>query len=143
MTNQKTTYQAQAEIDRIIGVFFAVFDNRNGKTPDFEDFWDLFEAHASIIKRDTTGVVEPMCLEEFVEPREKLLTNGTLTNFYEWETSQQTVINGGIATRLCQFSKQGLLNGEVYSGQGDKHIQLVLTAYGWKIVSVIWQDYRP
>jgi hypothetical protein len=138
-THTANTPSSQQIIDNIIATFFGVFDNRNGKIPDFDDFYDLFNERATILKREGNGV-RPMCLEEFTEPREAMLTDGTLQDFYEWETEHQTVINGGIASRICRYSKSGLLNGEPYAGEGSKHIQLILTSYGWKIVSVIWED---
>jgi hypothetical protein len=130
---------AAAEIDKVMSKFFAVFDNRDGNIPDFGEFGQLFEDTAMIYKSDGQ-YTEPMCVEEFMAPRAAILTDGTLQDFYEWEISHKTVINGGIATRLCRYGKSGLLNGAPYAGEGDKHIQLVYTTYGWQIVSVIWQD---
>ena len=81
-----------------------------------------------------------MSLNEFITPREKLLTDDSLTEFHEWETENQTFVNCGIATRICHFKKKGILNGQPYDGQGEKHIQLVFSNQSWKIASVIWQD---
>lgn len=132
--------QAITAIDKVIGTFFAAFDNRDGKTPNFDDFYDLFIIDCAMIFKREGDTLNPMGLDEFVSPREVMLTDGTLLNFYEWETEQQTLVHGGIATRICRYEKSGLLNGQPYSGQGDKHIQLVLTPQGWKIATVMWQD---
>lgn len=129
----------KTEINKVINSFFSVFDNRLGKTPDFNIIYDLFIRKGVIVKKDKSGL-EIMSLDEFVKPREILLTSGSLTDFNEWETESTTVIENGIAIRKCKYEKKGLLNGEHYSGRGDKHIQLAKTENEWKIVSVLWQD---
>ena len=131
--------KAIADIDKVIQAFFAVFDNRQGNIPDFGEFGCLFFDCSMVYKREGNSV-RPMGLDEFIGPRDAMLTDGTLQDFYQWEIESQTLVNGGIATRVCRYGKSGLLNGKPYSGQGNKHIQLALTHDGWKITSVVWQD---
>ena len=40
------------------------------------------------------------------------------------------------------IGKAGLMDGAPYGGGGTKHISLVLTEAGWRIVSVAWEDER-
>lgn len=126
-------------IDAVINAFFGEFDNRSGRQPEFEHFAALFTPTAMIYKHDGE-TVEAMTVCAFIEPRAAMLTNGTLTDFYEWEAENQTIIDGSIASRICRFGKAGFFNGETYQGGGRKHIQLLKTDKGWQITSVIWQD---
>lgn len=130
---------SKKNIDKIISSFFSVFDNRAGKTPDFSKLREMLLNDALITKRNGNDF-DFMSVDEFILPRQKLFTNGSLTEFHEWEIEQQTFIDMGIATRICRYGKKGLLNGENYEGSGRKHIQLLNTKQGWKIISVIWED---
>ena len=129
----------QEKIDTLITAFFAIFDNHASKIPDFATLEEMFISGASIIKRDGDQL-EKMSVPEFILPRKELLTNGSLVEFHEWEIAQETFMTMGIATRICSYGKKGLLNGEPYAGQGEKHIQLILTVQGWKIASILWED---
>jgi len=131
--------QPAAEIASLVNAFFAVFDNRDGRVPDLSELDEMFVPGAQITKRDGSDV-QHMSLSEFSKPRKALLCNGELQGFHEWQTDQQTYIGAGIATHCCDYQKEGLQNGGYYTGQGEKHIQLVLTAAGWKITSVLWED---
>ena len=139
MSERSYEEESQQEIDDVIAAFFGEFDNREGRKPDFAEFGMLFSDTSMIYKHNSTGY-EPMSVDEFIDPRAKMLTDGTLQNFHEWEVEQQTIIADGIATRISRYAKAGLLNGEDYQGHGVKHIQLLKAGDGWKIISVIWGD---
>ncbi|WP_448563295.1 hypothetical protein [Thalassotalea ganghwensis] len=121
-------------------MFFSIFDNRDGKTPNFDELKGMFIDGANIVKRHEQHL-EVMSVDAFILPRKRLLTDGSLIEFYEWEIEHQTITSMGLATRISTYGKSGLLNGQPYTGQGEKHIQLILTSQGWKIASIIWQDY--
>lgn len=74
------------------------------------------------------------------EPREKMLTDGTLTEFSEWEVSERTEISGSIAHRLSEYAKSGVRNGEHFEGSGYKTTQFIRTPAGWRISSLAWYD---
>jgi hypothetical protein len=128
----------QLLIDEVISCFFSAFDNRT-RALELDQLKGLFIRGAIIVKRSDLSM-QSMCVEKFVEPRKELLSNGTLIDFHEWELEQKTFISLGIASRLSRYSKEGLLNGQSYTGRGEKHFQLVLTEQGWKIASILWQD---
>lgn len=131
--------KASQQIDNTIEHFFSIFDNRDGKIPDFSQLRALFSSCAVINKCDG-GQLESMSLDDFILPREALLTNGTLTNFCEWKTKSQILVNREIATVLCHYEKQGEYHGEPFSGSGVKHIQLVQLNNQWKITAIVWLD---
>ena len=84
--------------------------------------------------------VESWGIDDFFTPRETLLTDGSLRDFHEWETSGKTTSMGNIATRESHYRKTGVLNGSPYEGEGRKFIQLCRTGERWAIVSVLWED---
>jgi hypothetical protein len=81
-----------------------------------------------------------MALQEFISPREAMLTGGSLVEFHEWETEAKTFVSGVTATRICRYEKEGRLNGEPYAGRGAKSIQMTRTPEGWRILSILWED---
>jgi len=128
------------EIDRIINQFFSVFDNRNERTPDLDDIRKFFVEGAIITKKDKDAL-ELMSIDDFIEPRRNLLIDGTLVDFFEYELDSVTRVDNNIASRMSEYAKEGIMNGEEYKGGGKKHFQLVLKNDSWKIVSIIWEDY--
>ena len=83
-----------------------------------------------------------MGVEEFIAPREALLTGGSLTDFREWPAAGRVEVFGDIAHWFGSYEKDGLLHGEPCPGAGMKSIQLVRTADGWRISAVAWDDER-
>ncbi len=126
-------------INTLIDNFFKVFDNRTKKQPNLAVLDEVFITGGMIYKREGCDV-EAMDLSTFRTPREALFASGSLRDFYEWETSEQTTLNNGLATRVSTYQKKGLLHGEVYQGQGTKHFQIIKTQDGWKITSMVWED---
>jgi hypothetical protein len=131
---------AKAEIDRLTDSFFALFCNRNGP-PDLERIFDLFVPNG-VIAKCTGTEPEISTLQEFIAPRQELLTNGGLTDFSESETSERTEIFGNIAQRISTYQKSGDLDRVPFSTRGVKTFQFVRTRAGWRILSVTWDDER-
>ncbi|MEU1817020.1 hypothetical protein ABZ543_17755 [Streptomyces roseifaciens] len=70
-------------------------------------------------------------LDAFVEPRHKMLTDGTLTEFSEWGgVAERTEIFGSIAHRFSEYRKSGFLDGAWFEGGGRKTTQIVRTPAG-------------
>ena len=115
---------AQREIDALVANFFLAFDNRNGATPRLADLINCFTDKATIVRRSDSGA-ELYTVREFATPRIKLLTDGALLQFHEWEISSKTQIFDGIAIRTSRYTKSGLLDGNDYTGSGTKCFQLV------------------
>ncbi len=129
----------QGAIDLLIAQFFQVFDNRSGQTPDFSIMAQLL-LPAVVIHKIDLAEIEGMNLASFLAPRVQLFESGQLTGFHEWETENQTIINGHLASRISYYAKSGQLNGQLYQGSGVKHFQLVKKPAGWQIAAMIWQD---
>ncbi|MFJ3172123.1 DUF4440 domain-containing protein [Streptomyces sp. SID7760] len=129
---------SKAEIDALTAEFFGAFDNRGGKPADVARIRRLLLPGAVIVKTGPELTVHTV--EEFIEPRRKLLNDGRLVQFSEWETSERTDIAGDIACRFGEYRKSGILDGEPFEGGGTKTIQFVRTPDGWRIAAFSWYD---
>lgn len=129
------------DIDDLVRRFFLAFDNRDGVHPDLESLRDLFVTGAMIAKAVAT-TPEFYGVEEFIEPRRALLTDGTLVDFEERELAERTEIFGNIAQRICLYEKSGKLAGQSFRTRGVKTLQFVRMPEGWKIAAVAWDDER-
>lgn len=130
---------SSAAIDAIVAAFYALFDNRQGLSPLIDAPQQLFLREATILRRDGDAI-EVMSLDAFLAPRRRWLSDGTLVDFREWEVEARTTVAGGIATRTSRYRKRGLRDGVAFDGEGAKALQLVRTAQGWRIASVLWED---
>ncbi len=130
---------ARREIDALIAEFFAAFDNRGDARPQIATVTQCFAGRAVVVRHDREAA-EFYTVLEFAAPRIKLLTEGALVQFHEWEESSSTEVFGGIAARVSRYSKAGILDGKAYSGSGTKCFHLVETGMGWRISSLAWVD---
>jgi hypothetical protein len=128
-------------IDELTERFFRAFGNKDGRTPDLDSLHELFVASA-LITKNVGRVPEFYNVDEFIEPRRALLTDGRLTDFEEHELAERTDIFGGIAQRFCLYEKSGVQLGQPFRTRGVKSLQFVRTAEGWKIAAAAWDDER-
>ncbi|WP_031160338.1 hypothetical protein [Streptosporangium roseum] len=129
----------KAELDQLMHTFLGAFTNTGGSRPNVGVVREVFIPQGMIIKN--VGA-DPVIydLDAFVAPREKILTDGTLTEFSEWEVAERTEIFGSIAHRFSDYRKSGFLDGEWFEGSGRKTTQFVRTPAGWRMSSMAWDD---
>ncbi|MEU5863390.1 MULTISPECIES: GNAT family N-acetyltransferase [unclassified Nonomuraea] len=129
----------KAELDGLMAAFMGAFTNTGGRRPDVGVVRDLFVPQAMIV--NNTGP-EPVVhdLDGFVEPRQRILTDGTLTEFREWEVAERTEIFGSVAHRFSDYRKSGVRDGVPFEGGGRKTTQFVRTPAGWRMSSMAWDD---
>jgi hypothetical protein len=129
----------KAELDQLMAGFLGAFTNTGGSVPNVQAVRDVFIPQGMIISN--VGP-EPVVydLESFIAPREKLLTDGTLTEFSEWEVAETTEIFGSIAHRFSAYRKTGYRDGVRFEGAGHKTTQFVRTPAGWRMSSMAWDD---
>jgi hypothetical protein len=130
----------EREIADLTAAFFRLFSNRDA-VPRLERIFDLFVPRG-VIARCVGDEPEVSTLEEFIAPRQLLLTNGTLTDFAERELSGTTETWGNIGRRVCTYEKSGVREGLPFASRGVKIFQFVRTTRGWRILSVAWDDER-
>lgn len=129
---------SRTEIDALTAEFFGAFDNRGGRVADVGRIRRLLLPGGVIVKTGPDFTVQSV--EEFIEPRQRLLSDGRLVEFSEWETSERTDIAGDIAARFGEYRKSGILDGAPFEGGGTKTIQFVRTSAGWRISAFAWYD---
>jgi hypothetical protein len=129
-------------VDALVRRFFAAFDNRAGSIVDLPALRDLF-VPAAVIVRKSAAITEMWSVSQFLEPRQALLTDGSLADFHEWEVDASTFVSGDIACRTLRYRKEGQLNGVPFEGEGTKSMHFVRIDDQWRITSIIWQDSEP
>jgi len=131
--------EAKAELDRLMSTFLGAFDTTGGRRPDVDAIRRVFIPQGMIIK-NIGGEPVVYGIEAFIEPREKLLTGGSVTEFAEWEVAERTEIFGTIAHRFSEYRKSGLRDGTRFEGSGCKTTQFLRTPEGWRMSSMAWDD---
>jgi RimJ/RimL family protein N-acetyltransferase len=131
----------KAELDQLTCAFLGAFTNTGESRPNLDVIREVFLPQGTIISN--VGA-EPVIydLDAFIAPREKILTDGTLTEFSEWEVAERTEIFGSVAHRFSHYRKSGVLDGERFEGSGHKTTQFVRTPAGWRMSSMAWDDVR-
>ncbi|GAA0317087.1 hypothetical protein GCM10010302_65180 [Streptomyces polychromogenes] len=130
----------KTELDELMRVFLGAFTNTAGAAPDVDAVRRVFIPEGMIIK-NVGGEPVVHDLDAFIAPRRTILTDGTLTEFSEWEVSERTEIFGSIAHRFSEYRKSGRLEGRWFEGGGHKTTQFVRTPAGWRMSSMAWDDF--
>lgn len=133
--------QDQAEIDELTHQFFDLFTNTNDRVPPIQHIKQLF-LPTGILINNTSGTPAVYNLDQFIAPRVKILTDGTLREFTEKETAHHTEIHNNIAQRSCQYEKSGILNGEPFTGAGRKLMHFIKHDNSWMLTAVVWSDTK-
>ncbi|MEO8670835.1 MAG: hypothetical protein ABI411_05935 [Tahibacter sp.] len=128
-------------IDALTERFFALFTQSPEKSVDLLPIHDLFVAQGMLIKA-VSGSTEIYTLQQFIEPRLRLLNSGELTGFCEQEISARTDIYGNVAQRFSVYRKTGILRGASFASSGTKTLQFVRFDSVWKLTCVAWDDDR-
>jgi RimJ/RimL family protein N-acetyltransferase len=131
----------KAELDQLMRAFLGAFTNTGDSGPNVDVIREVFIPQGTIIMN--VGA-EPVIydLDAFIAPRKKILTDGTLTEFSEWEVAERTEIFGSVAHRFSHYRKSGVRDGEWFEGSGHKTTQFVRTPDGWRMSSMAWDDFR-
>lgn len=126
-------------INNTINQFFSIFNNKNGAKPPGGLIHSLLLPTA-VITHLSGKAINTYNIDEFIKPRIKILSDGSLTDFSEWQTETNTISFGHIAQHQCTFEKRGILNNEPYQGSGTKLFQLVKVGMHWKVTALMWQE---
>lgn len=129
----------KAEIDSLMAAFLGAFTNTEGAAADVERVRGLFIPEGMIV---SMAAGDPVIydLDAFIDPRKKMLADGTLTEFSEWEIAEATEIFGRVAHRFSSYGKSGRRDGVPFEGEGRKTTQFIRTSAGWRMTSMAWDD---
>lgn len=129
------------QIATVIERFFAAFDSARDTDQAMAELRDLFVPGA-VVLRGCGLEPEAMTVDEFIEPRSRMLADGTLTDFSEHATTGRIDVFGDVAAWFGAYEKSGFHDGRPYDGAGMKSAQLVRTRAGWRLSAVAWDDER-
>lgn len=135
-----TVSKDKLEIDRITHNFFKIFNNTKNNKPNWESIYKLCIPEILIIKLEGQKQ-EVYTLENFIEPRKKILENGTLIDFEEFELENDTTIINNLAQRHSTYLKRGIVRKKDFKQKGNKLFQFIKSKNEWKINSIIWEDF--
>ncbi|RAP22548.1 hypothetical protein C2W64_03536 [Brevibacillus laterosporus] len=141
LSNNQQELEIKTIINELTVAFYRSFTNKGNIKPNVNGIYQLFIPEGLIIK-NCDSAPEIYNLQQFIEPREKLLKEGLLVDFEEKELFDKTEIFGNIAHRFSLYKKSGILSGREFEAQGMKTIQFIKTTDGWKISSLAWDDER-
>jgi hypothetical protein len=140
--SQPNRTSVKVELDRLTGEFFRAVSFEAGAVPPYENIYALFIEPGLLIK-NTASVPEISSVRQFIEPRQALVGSGELTRFREVELSETTEIFGNVAHRFSAYAKSGVMKGTAFEARGMISTQFILTAEGWKMSAMAWDDERP
>lgn len=135
----KNHFGEKRKIDNVINQFFSLFNNKNQSIPDLDAICNLCIPGAIIIRKAGPDQVIDT-LESFISPRKIILSDGTITDFEEFEIKEETVVIKNIAHRYSRYQKNGIMHGNPFTVLGNKFFHLIKTGENWEIVSLIWED---
>ncbi len=140
--SQSTRNAINKELERLASEFFRAVSFETGETPSYQIIHTLFIEQGLLIKN--VGLTpEISSVREFIEPRQALISSGTLTRFHESELSASTDIFGNVAHRFSSYLKSGTSNAVSFEARGMVTTQFINTPSGWKMTSMAWDDERP
>jgi len=125
-------------ITQQVHLFFDSFTTIH-QAPCLERLHTICMPETVLIKKDS-NCETVYTLTTFIEPRQQLLTDGTLTAFKEHEISEQTTIVGNLASRISRYEKSGYLHGVYFKDYGTKFFQFINTSKGWQLYALCWED---
>jgi hypothetical protein len=136
---QTSTERDKADIDAVAAAWYAAFTNKGRSAAQLETLRDL-TAPRCVITKAALGSAESYSLEEFVAPRARWLSEGTLADFEENEVSETTTICEATAHRDSRYWKSGRQNGRTLSGYGRSFFQFVKVNGAWKVCALLYTD---
>lgn len=140
--SQSLRSAVKADLDRLTSEFFRSVSFETGGVPPYENIPALFIERGLLIK-NTGSAPEISSVREFIEPRQALVSSGTLTRFHEAELSETTLIFGNVAHRFSAYTKSGTSSGVMFEAQGMITTQFINTSDGWRMSAMAWDDERP
>ena len=132
----------ESPFEDLVKRFFRAVSFESGNAPHYADIHGLFIEQGLLIK-NVGSEPEISTLQQFIEPRQTLVSTGVLTRFHEAELSGSTAIFGKVAHRFSAYTKSGVSGGAAFDARGMVATQFIRTPRGWRISAMAWDDERP
>jgi len=125
-----------ADIKKAVDEAYAVISFKKGQQVNFDGIKKPFMPQAQLYNFRTDSL-EVMNIDQFADRYKEMLTGGAITSFYEEEIKGTTDQFGRIAQRISTY-KTYINTMDSVAERGVNSFQLVKTAAGWKVTSIIW-----
>ena len=132
----------RAALDQAIRRLYQVISFGEGGTPDWAGMRSLFAVGARIT-RITPEAVDALDLPGFQAMFTELIECGAVLSFFEYETGRRVELFGAVAHVLSSYETKRSPEALIPFGQGINSIQLLWTADGRSVVSLLWDEGLP
>lgn len=134
------TLDDEAQIGQLVDRMLACFDNRDGAIPLLPSLPRWLLPYASIACDRPEGL-ELMDPRTFIKQRAEWLSDGRLNDFSEARDGPLKIEQlGRIAQVQFRYRKSGRRDRQAFEAAGEKRLQALKTADGWRIASLAWRD---
>ena len=132
--------QAEKEIEALLVPFYEAVSGPKGV--GFREELDDATHHpaARLARTEYTDGVPALKIFTVAEHRADAEDVLKAIDFFEVETGHEIFVYGNIAHVVSRYDAYGDPDGKILLKRGVNLIQLALTADGWKVYSVIWDD---
>ncbi|MBK6914957.1 MAG: GNAT family N-acetyltransferase [Ignavibacteriales bacterium] len=110
-------------INQVTHNFFNLFTNASQQKPILEKIQNICLPETIIIKK-SKDKEDILNINAFIEPRKKILSDGTLTEFEEYEIFEETRVVANIAQRFSKYQKKGYLNGNYFEEKAINYFSI-------------------
>jgi len=126
----------EAAIKKAVDDAYKFISFEKGGQVHFEDVKKYFmrQAQLSNFRNDTLKV---MSITEFMDAYKEMLRSNTIQSFYEEEIAGTTEQFGRIAHRISTYATY-INTRDSVAERGVNSFQLIKTAEGWKVSSILW-----
>jgi len=123
-------------IKKAVADAYACISFKQGEQLNFEHIKDCFIPRAQLINFRSDSM-DILSIGQFVEMYKGLITSNAVSSFYEEEIKGTTEQFGRIAQRISSY-KTYINTMDSVAERGVNSFQLVKTAQGWKVSTIIW-----
>ncbi|MGC4104331.1 hypothetical protein [Ferruginibacter sp.] len=126
----------EAAIKKAVADAYTCISFKQGEQPKFDAVKNYFVPQAQFFnfRNDT---LEYFTIDQFAAAYKEFITSNKIGSFYEEEISGTTEQFGRIAQRISTY-KTYVNTMDSVAERGVNSFQLVKTAQGWKVTSIIW-----
>ena len=125
-----------AAIKKAVDEAYAVISFKPGQSVNFDGIKKPFMPNAQLYNFRGDSL-EILGINQFVDLYKAMVTTGGISSFYEEEIKGTTDQFGRIAQRISTY-KTYINTMDTVAERGVNSFQLVKTAAGWKVSSIIW-----
>jgi hypothetical protein len=137
--SQNTPLSHASEEDAIIKAVddaYKVISFKKGEKVNYDSIKSCFVPGA-MLRNFRNDSLETLTIDQFTELYKGMIASGSVTSFYEEEITGTTEQFGRIAQRISSY-KTYINTLDSVSERGVNSFQLIKTAQGWKVSSIIW-----